>query len=268
MKNRIGVVLLVLVCLGLGVALFMMRKEATDRQAHDAERIGYYSNEWVSTSQKLDDQTQVAAENEKQLTAKKRAFEDLTNGYTRLSTDLTEASATLTQTEASLKASQEEVAKRDAKIADLEAQNQSLDSRAHELSQAITNLTQQITDTKKRLAASEGDKAYLESQLKQLLAEKAQLEHQFKDLDVLRAQVRKVKQEIATARRIEWARKGFYGTQPKGAQLLMQGRMAVRPPQPPPATNYDLNVEINSRGGARILPPATNQPAKSNSPAK
>jgi septal ring factor EnvC (AmiA/AmiB activator) len=266
MKNRIGLILLAVICLGLGIALVMVKKQATEQQARDTEKIGRYSNEWVYTTKKLDEQTQVTAEYEKELGSQKKAFSELTNNFSRVSANLTEVSANLSTTEASLKASQEEVAKRDAKIADLETQNQALDKQAIELGSAITNLTIEISETKRKLAASEGNKAELENQLKRLLAEKAELEHQFNDLNVLRAQVRKLKEELAIARRLDWIRRGVYAnTDLKGAQRLMQGSAALHPATP--ATNYDLNVEINSKGGARIIPP-TNSPANTNPPAK
>jgi len=46
----------------------------------------------------------------------------------------------------------------------LEAQNQALDKHGQELSASITNLTLQIAETEKKLAASQGDKAFLESE--------------------------------------------------------------------------------------------------------
>src|SRR5262249_44261228 len=107
-------------------------------------------------------------------------------------------------------------------------------------------------------------------QLQRLLGEKAELERKFNDLTVVRAQLRKLKQELVIARRLEWSRQGLLAnTEHKGASKLMQGAGAPRPPtSTTPAANYDLNVEINSQGGARIVPPSTNSPASTNPPAK
>src|SRR5262249_5856952 len=155
---------------------------------------------------------------------------------------LSKTSNTLVRTESDLKASQEETTKRDAKIADLESQNQALDKRAFELSTAITNLTKQIEETKRKLAASQGEKGLLEGELKRLVAEKADLELQFNDLKILRAQVAKLKEELTVARRLDWIRRGlFAGNEEKGAARLMQASSS-RPPAAP-ATNYNLNVE-------------------------
>lgn len=51
----------------------------------------------------------------------------------------------------------------------MEQQNASLDAHAVELSTALTNLTTQIDDTKRKLAASEGDKDFLAKEFKRLI---------------------------------------------------------------------------------------------------
>ncbi len=148
----------------------------------------------------------------------------LTNKYVESLATLAQVSNNLVQTEVALKTSQEETAKRDAKIAGLEAQNQALDKQAVDLSTAITNLTTQIEETKRKLATSEGEKGFLEKELKRLMAEKSELEKQFNDLTVLRAQVSKLKEELSVARRLEWIRQGlFASSEQRGAQKLMQG---------------------------------------------
>jgi chromosome segregation ATPase len=168
--------------------------------------------------------------------------------------------ATLTKTEVSLKASQNAVAERDQKIAALETQNRELDEKAIDLSAALTNLTTQITETQRKLDASEGDKAFLEKELKRLMAEKAELERQFNDLAVLRAQVSKLKEELSIARRLEWIRKGLFAAdEQKGAQKLMQ---LNSPAAAAARTNtYDLNVEVNADGSVKVIAPLTNAPA-------
>jgi chromosome segregation ATPase len=180
---------------------------------------------------------------------------------------LAQVSNNLVQTEMALKTSQEETAKRDAKIAGLEAQNQALDKQAVDLSTAITNLTTQIEETKRKLATSEGEKGFLEKELKRLMAEKAELEKQFNDLTVLRAQVSKLKEELSVARRLEWIRQGlFASSEQRGAQKLMQGSAATPVKAPKPA--YDLNVEVSSDGSVKVIPPLSNHPAVTNSPPK
>jgi chromosome segregation ATPase len=264
MKNRIGVVILVLVCLGLGVALITIKHEANKQLKEDTDNFQTMSNKWVDSNGKLDEQKQVTSMLEKDLDSQKKTFEksltELTNNFAKVSEDLAKSESTLKADEAQIK-------EKDAKITDLESQNQALDKKAQDLSNQITNLTAQISDTRHLLAVSEGDRTYLEGQLKRLMAEKTELERQFSDLSVLRAQVAKLKEEMYVARRVEWARQGLYANaEQKGAQRLIQGLSAPQP-RSTPRPNYDLNVEVSADGSVRVVPPSTNsaappQPAK------
>ena len=130
MKNRIGVVVLVVFCLALGIGLIVVKHSASQQKKTDAEVILDYSNKWVNTSGKLDEQKQVAAMYEKDLENQKKAFDELTNNFVRISQNLSQTTSDLSKTEASLQESQKEVAKRDAKISELETQNQALDKQA------------------------------------------------------------------------------------------------------------------------------------------
>lgn len=258
MKNLIGVIILAVVCIGLGVALMTTKKQATSEKKKDAETISTLSNQWVETSGKLEEQKQVNLTLEKDVVTRKTE-------YTELSNKLSEVAAVLAKTEDSLKLTKEEVAKRESQIAALEQQNASLDQKAADLSLSITNLTAQIAETERKLTASEGDKAFLEKELKRLMGEKAELERQFNDLAILRAQVAKLKEELNIARRLEWIRKGLFAVdERKGAQMLME-----RTPPPAasqPASTYDLNVEVNADGSVRVIPPLTNGPASTPAP--
>jgi uncharacterized protein (DUF3084 family) len=259
MKNKLGLVLLVLVCLGLGIGLLLVKNQAAEQKRADTERLLGVSNDLKQTSFKLEEQKQVSTMLEKDLDAQKHALNDLSNNLNKVSTDLTQTTASLAQSQAALKVSQEEVQKRDAKIAELETQNQALDKQALDLSNAITNLTQQIAVTQKKLDTAEGDKAFLEKELKRLMTEKADLERQFNDLTVLRAQVAKLKEELSIARRIEWIRQGLYArNDQKGAQQLM--RTAPTAAAKPARPAYDLNVEVSADGTVKVIPPQTNAP--------
>lgn len=268
MSNRFGLILLALLSVALGIGLVISRKQAADRQRDDLDRIGTLSNKWVSTSSALEEERKTSANLEKDRTEKLAVLEDLTNSYLRVSANLSQASANLAKTEQALKATEEEVKKRDAKIAELEGQNQALDKQALDLSAAITNLTTQIAETERKLSASEGDKAFLQKELKRLMAEKAELERQFNDLVVLRAQVARLKEELSIARRIEWIRRGiFAGNDQRGATKLMQGLNAPKPPPKPQPAAGDLNVEVTSEGTVRVVPPGTNSPTSTSTNA-
>jgi chromosome segregation ATPase len=254
MNNRAGTIVLVLICVGLIIGLIWSQKHAADRRSKDEYRISIYSNQVVQTTASLDQQRQVNTSLESDLKKQRDAYSDLTNTFT-------EVSGNLEKSEASLKAAQQEAARRDTRIADLESQNQALDQRAIDLSAAITNLTTQIDDTRKKLAASEGDKAFLEKELERLISEKAELERQFNDLAVLRAQVAKLKEELNISRRLEWIRQGLFArADQRGAEQLMQRAAATnRQPREQPA--YDLNVEVSADGSIKVIPALTNKPA-------
>jgi len=249
MKNLIGIIILAVICVGLGVALLTTKKQATVEKKKDTDTIFTLSNQWVDTSGKLEEQKQVNLSLEQDVAARKKEFGELTNKFSEIAT-------VLVKTEDSLKLTKEEVAKRETKIAELEQQNAQLDQRAAELTTSLTNLTIQIADTQRKLAASEGDKAFLEKELKRLMGEKAELERQFNDLALLRSQISKLKEELSVARRLEWIRMGLYGNQTKkGAELLMSN------PDQKPKPNYNLNVELKQDGSATVVP-ATNAPPK------
>lgn len=253
MKNLIGVIILAVVCIGLGVVLITTKKQAAEQKTKDAGHIQSLSNDVVKTTSDLIEQRQVNLMLTNDLSAAR-------SEYSSLSNKLTDVQATLAKTESSLKASQTAVAERDQRIAALETQNRELDEKAIDLSAALTNLTSQITETQRKLDASEGDKAFLEKELKRLMAEKAELERQFNDLAILRAQVAKLKEELSVARRLEWIRKGLFAAdEQKGAQKLMQ---LNKPVAAETKTNaYDLNVEVNADGSVKVIPPLTNAPA-------
>lgn len=252
MKNLIGIIILAVLCVGLGVVLFTTKKQVEEEKVAATSTILSLSNDVVKTSGYLTEQQQVNTMLTNDLTAARTEFAKLTNKFT-------DVAATLTKTEASLKASQTAVAERDQKISALESQNRELDEKAIDLSAALTNLTTQITETQRKLAASEGDKVFLEQELKRLIVEKAELERQFNDLAILREQVSRLKQELSIARRLDWIRKGLFASdEQKGAQKLMNIRSQ---PAPPPSSIYDLNVEVESDGTVKVIPPLTNAPA-------
>jgi len=244
-----------------------IKKQATSQQRELTEQNGALSNRLVEINDQLEDQRQANALLVSDREERRKAFDVLTNKYTRVLGSLAQVSNNLVKTEIALKTSQEETARRDAKIADLEAQNQALDKQALDLSTAITNLTQQIEETKRKLAASEGEKGFLEKELKRLMAEKSELERQFNDLAVLRAQVSKLKEELSVARRLEWIRQGLFASaDQKGAQKLMHSTPLVTAKASKPT--YDLNVEVSADGSIKVIPPLTNRPPSTSPPAQ
>lgn len=261
-----------LACVGLAIALVVNQSNASKDRKSAESTIVAQSNGWVEAEGRLDDERKKTSMLTSDLADRSKDLAAMTN-------QIVQTSNTLAKTQDSLKATQDEVAKRDAQIADLENQNKQLDDKATDLSNSITNLQSQIDMTQKKLVASEGDKAFLEKELQRLVAEKAELERQFNDLKVLRAQVSKLKEEMNISRRLAWIRDGIFSRdEKKGAQQLMQKPTPAFGTNSAPVTNapvkssnYDLNVEVNSDGTVRVIPPTNAAPsnaAPSNAPVK
>jgi chromosome segregation ATPase len=177
---------------------------------------------------------------------------------TQLTNSLAAATSTLADTKTSLASAQDLVTNLNTRLADLEAQNKVLDQQASSLSNTLEQLSAQIEDTKNQLAISETNGAFLQGELQKQLAQKAELEHKFNDLDELRVQVRKVKDEMFVARRLQLMRND-YGSK-KGAELLFHPYVTTNSSASKLPPNYDLNVEVGSDGSVKVIPPmgATN----------
>jgi chromosome segregation ATPase len=254
MKVKVIISILAVIALGLIIALVTSRKTITQQTTN----IAYFSNQVVDTTSKFDDLKQVHNTTLADLDKRNAEYLSLTNSYTDALGTLAKTEKDLKQTEDSLKLTKEEVAARDAKITTLENQNKELDAKSAELSTALTNLTTKIEATQQKLASAEGDKAFLQKELSRLMAEKAELERQLNDLAFLKKQVSQLKAELSISRRLEWIRQGLFSAgEQKGAQQLMQ----KTPPPAAKTNNYDLNVEINSDGSIKVIPPLTNAPA-------
>jgi chromosome segregation ATPase len=257
MKIKIGVVILAAVCAGLLIALIVTKKSADRQQAESASAILDLSNQLDKANVRMNDLSQTNL----------RLNDDLsTNRETMLefSNRLNEAADTLAGTRASLQGAQDQITNLNSRIADLETQNQALDQRAAELTNTIAQLSGQISDTQQKLAESRTNNAFLTKELKRQMDEKAELERKFNTLDVVRTQVKKLRDDLLTARRLQWTREGTDPvTQMKGAQLLMQRSLpSASPPQP----HYDLNVEVGSDGSVHLIPQTTNSPATTINP--
>jgi chromosome segregation ATPase len=252
---------------GLAVALALMvlllaaglwiRHNNAEKQAKDLQaKIDLLASQVQQKEQDLNESKQVNSTLEAHLAQESEAAK-------RLSNTLTQTTATLQKTEADAKKaaqlSAEEMAKRDQRISELEGQRDDLTKRMTELNGAITGLESQISETQRKLATSEGDRAFLLKELKRLQSEKQELERQFNDLAMLRDQVRKLKEELSTASRLDWLRRGLYGSTPKAAEKLKQPLTSTN-------KNYNLNVELRQDGSVKVNP--TNAPAPAPAPPK
>src|SRR5256885_8059965 len=99
MKNRIGVVVLILVAIGLGVALITIKNKAGTKERQDEVTINTFSNRWVKTQSDLEEQRQVSAMLEKDIDTQKKSFNELSNTFTQVSANLSKTEASLETTE-------------------------------------------------------------------------------------------------------------------------------------------------------------------------
>jgi len=266
MKFKVAIVILALACVGLAIALFANKKQADDQLAKDANSINEFSNQVVEASERLKELGQVNLTLSNDLSSSQQQIALSAEQMAQLSNSLAAANAALAETRNSLLSAQELVTNLNNRIADLETQNRALDDQAASLSNRLVALTMQIEDTKNQLAVSETNAAFLQDELQKQLAQRAELEHKFNDIDELRAQVRKIKDEMFMARRLQLMKYDNGGK--KGGELLMTHTAPAIGPAPKPRPLYDLNVEIGSDGSVHVIPPlgTTNSPA-TNRPA-
>ena len=258
MKTKMAIVVLAVLCAGLAVALLAAKMTTSEELKNSAVATLDLSNQLVTANDNLDELRQVNLRLTNDLAAVQQQA-------SRFSNNLSEASSELASAKASLLGAQDQIANLNGRVTDLEAQNKVLDDRATALTNTIAALTAQIADTEQKLADSETNNVFLEKELQQQIAQRAELERKFDDLNEVRAQVKKLRDELFVARRLQLMRTG--ATDQKGAQLLVQPHTVAASAAPvklPP--HYDLNVEVGSDGSVHIIPPLTN--AMTNTPAR
>jgi chromosome segregation ATPase len=257
MKTKVGMVVLIVACVGLVVALVTTKKAMDDRLRKDTDAIIDFSNQLTTATANLDELRQVNLMLTNDLASSRQEALTFSNQFT-------ETTGALADTKASLQNTRDQITRLNSHIADLEAQNQVLDQRAAALTNAIASLNAQIADTEQKLAGAETNNAFLEKELQQQTAARAELESKFNNLSTVRAQIKKLKADLFIARRLEWMRKGSDpGLQPKGGQLLIQRTPATNSTRPP---HYDLNVEVSSDGSIHVIPLPANAPAATTNP--
>lgn len=253
MNSKSVAIVLLIVALGMGVGLYYRHNKAVQEKKADTATIHELSNQVSEVTAKFDDQKAVNVTLQRDLDDRETQLKTYSNNLAIVTANL---SKTEEEAKAASEAAKAEMLKRDARIAELEAERDDLSKRMATLNSSINNLESKIADTEKKLEASEGDREFLLAELKRLQSEKAELERQFNDLALLRDQVRRLRDELQIARRLEWIRRGLYGGFMKGGERLAKGFAAAGP-----QTNYNLNVELNRDGSVRVIPPSTNNPA-------
>lgn len=251
--------ILLLVTCALVWALYSLNEthhQMAAQQASNEIVITDFSSRWETTRKTLEEQKKVNESLETNLNVRGQQIEKLHVDIASLNTDLAKSRA-------EIKTAQEEIAKRDGQINSLESKNVDLTKHMGDLQTSIASLEKQINETERKLATSEGNRHDLLADLKRLQDEKVALEKQLNDLSFVRDQVRKLREELTVARRLDWIRRGIYSTSSKkGGEALAEMKFRQDPekpatPQPAPG----LEVEIKRSGEVKITP-ATNAPPK------
>jgi chromosome segregation ATPase len=255
MKALIAILLLLSLALGGGLLYRHMNAEQESKQA--GQTIEQLTTKVSETEKKLAEQTAVNTVLDQDLAARTQQLIETSNTLNNVTVTLAKVreEAQIAATNAAA-----DIAKRDSRINELETQRDDLTKRMTDLNGQITGYESQIADVQRKLSASEGDRDYLLREMKRLQREKNDLERQFNDLALMRDQVRKLRDELSISRRLDWIRRGLYGSL-KGAERLQKGMDAGT------NQNYDLNVELKQTGEVNVAP-KTNAPATTpNTPA-
>lgn len=249
MNSKIVATLLTLACLLLGAALFYRHNTADKDKKKDVATIQHFSNQVVDVSKKLDEHKIVILSLERDVVSQSEELKTYSNKLASVSANFAKTQA---EAKSAAEVAKEEVRRRDSRIAELEGERDGLTTKMTDLTGSISTLETEIADTQRRLEDSEGDREFLLKELKRLQAEKSDLERQFNDLAMLREQVRRLRDELSVSRRLEWIRRGLYGSL-KGGELLRRGLASAVSDRP----SYNLDVEVRRDGGATVL---TNAP--------
>ncbi len=213
-----------------------LKRQSAERLRKDTDAIIDFSNQLTTATANLNELRQVNLILTNDLASSRQEALTLSNQFT-------EASGKLAGTNASLQNAQNQINNLNSRLADLEAQNQVLDRRAAALTNAIAGLNAQIAGTQQKLAGAETNNAFLQKELQRQTAARAELENKFNNLSTVRTQVKKLRDELFVARRLEWMREGTEpGSQPKGGQLLMQ-RTGVRQ-RAPAALRFERRSQL------------------------
>lgn len=227
------------------IGLLYRHTIAYHEKGKNVATIAHYSNQWVQTSEKLREQTAVNLAMEREFGTQGEELVTLSNSLVTATADL--ATARSQAEEASANARQR-IQQQEARIVELESQRDEVAKTLTELTASISNLETQITETKQKLAESNSNRDGLMAELKRLQAEKAQLERKFYDLAMLRQQMRALRSELSMNRRLEWIRRGLYGSL-KGGELLHK-QVASASPAP---SKVDLEVEVGRERAAKVV---------------
>ncbi|MDE3099653.1 MAG: hypothetical protein KGJ88_09270 [Verrucomicrobiota bacterium] len=254
MNKNSAIAVLLIGCIGLAVAVVALKTTVDNQHKRDAAAMMDFSNELGEANIRLNGLRQVNITLSDDLVTNRELLADVSNR-------LDQSAAQLADTSASLDSARQQMTNLDLKISDLTAENEALDATAASLSNHIATLNGEIAMTRATLANSETNNIFLENELKRQVTEKTVLEGKFNSLAAIRQQIRRLKMDLLMARRLKWMREGTDPSreQVKGGELLMRhGPSPAVAAAAAPRPNSSLNVEVESSGAVRVLPPGTN----------
>ena len=261
MKTVIAI--LIALTLGVVVEMFFQHRQIEAERRDTSARLVQTSNSLEQAQLDVQERDKRLDWLQTELSRHDQLLNEATNKLVTVTEDLTSAIKARGDFEKQAQIAEGEVKARDARIAQLETQQDSLNKTMEELNGSIRVKTQLIAETEKKLATSECDRGFLLKELERLRGEKTELEQQFNDLASLRRQVARIKENLATSRRLDWARRGVYDQQSqKGAERLMIANNGANAAK---TTAADLNVEFKTDGSPVVVP---TQPRPSAKPAQ
>jgi len=255
MNLKTVAILLTLICLVLAAGLIYRHTTALQEKTKDVATIVHFSNEVAEVTKNYSEQKLVNLSLERDVATQSEELKTYSNNLASVSANLAKVQV---DAKAAAQTAKDELQRRDNRISELENEREGLTRKMTGLTSSISNLENQIVDTQHKLEASEGDREFLLKELKRLQAEKSDLERQFNDLAMLRDQVRHLRDELSVSRRLEWIRRGLYGSL-KGGELLRKGFASAATTQ----TNFNLDVELKRDGTATVLTNAPNSESAS-----
>jgi uncharacterized protein YoxC len=249
MKTLVTIIL-ILACIGLVITLVVNQQKVDKERKDNAYAIQEYSNEVVAANDELNDLRQVNLALTNDLNSSRDQITDLSNQMLAMSD-------TISNRDSQIKADQDQ-------IVALQTENQSLDQQASELTNTIAELTAKIAAAEQEIDLAKTNNTFVEGELNSKVQELAALQQKFNDLQAVRAQAKKLHNELVVQRRLQWIREG---TQPnngvKGGQLLMARSWPTNRLVAP--SHYNMSVEVDSSGAVHIVSD-TNAPATNSTP--
>ena len=133
-------------------------------------------------------------------------------------------------------------------LREAQIKNKDYDLKIAALNDQMAFKDRAIEDISRRLETSEGDREFLLKDRDRLIADKAELEKQFKDIVAIRKKVQQLQVELMASKKLEWLRKGIYGS------AREKGGAKLKTLQKGGAGNPDLKVEVRRDGTVKVTP--------------